>query len=149
MDYSNDDDDDDDDGDGDDDDSDDDDDDMMMLLLLLFFFFFFFLSPEGRPGMSDVSCLESQGCHLIPFCYYNNNKNISRTLNPSVSNQPEAQSTFQLKLSKLHIQLKPSKQKCSDVKRKNNNNNRKTSKQTNKSRELAGKGARSKHQVNN
>ena len=27
-------------------------------------------SPEGRPGMSDVSPrLESQGCHLIPLCY--------------------------------------------------------------------------------
>ena len=26
--------------------------------------------PEGRPGMSDVpSCLESQGCHLIPLSY--------------------------------------------------------------------------------
>ena len=31
------------------------------------------VTPEGRPGMSDVSppppCLESQGCHLIPLCH--------------------------------------------------------------------------------
>ena len=30
----------------------------------------FVTTPEGRPGMSDVSpCLVSQGCHLIPLCY--------------------------------------------------------------------------------
>ena len=42
-----------------------------------------------------------------------NNKYISSALNPSVSNQPEAQSAVhvQFKLSKLHIQLKPSKQR--------------------------------------
>ena len=43
----------------------------------------------------------------------NNNKYISRALNPSVSNQPEAESAVhvQVKMSKLHIQLKPSKQR--------------------------------------
>ena len=45
----------------------------------------------------------------------NNNKYkyIFRALNPSMSNQPEAQNAahVQLKLSKLHIQLKPSKQR--------------------------------------
>ena len=42
-----------------------------------------------------------------------NNKYISRALNPSVSNQPEAQSAVhvQFKLSKLHIQFKASKQR--------------------------------------
>ena len=42
-----------------------------------------------------------------------NNKYISRALNPSVSNLPDAQNTVhvQFKLSKLHIQLKPSKQR--------------------------------------
>ena len=42
-----------------------------------------------------------------------NNKYISRALNPSVSNQPEAQSAVhvQLRLSKVHVQLKLSKQR--------------------------------------
>ena len=67
-------------------------------------------------------------------------------LNPSVSNQPEAQSAVhvQLKLSKLHIQLKPSKQRNQQHKKKKN-----TSKQTNKSQGLVSTGARSKFQVNN
>ena len=31
---------------------------------------FLFNTPEGRPGMSDIShYLESQACHLIPLCY--------------------------------------------------------------------------------
>ena len=70
----------------------------------------------------------------------NNNEYISRELNPSVSNQPEDQGAVhvQLKLSKLHIQLKPSKQR--------NQRRRKT---RNKSRGWAGKGARSKYSVNN
>ena len=43
----------------------------------------------------------------------NNNKYIPRALNPSVSNLHEAQSAVHghLKLSKLHIQLKPNKQR--------------------------------------
>ena len=43
----------------------------------------------------------------------NNNNNISKALNPSVSNLHEAESAVrvQLKLSKQHIQLKPSKQR--------------------------------------
>ena len=55
---------------------------------------------------------ESTTCHENRTTT-NNDKYISRALNPSVSNQPEAQSAVhvQLKLSKLHIQLKPSKQR--------------------------------------
>ena len=51
--------------------------------------------------------------HTDNYTIHNNNKYISRALNPSVSNLPEAQSAvhIQLKLSKLHIQLKPSKQR--------------------------------------
>ena len=54
----------------------------------------------------------------------NNNKYISRALNPAVSNQPGAQSAVhvQWKLCKLHIQLKPSKQR---------NQRRQKNKQTN------------------
>ena len=75
----------------------------------------------------------------------NNKKYISRALNPSVSNLTEAQSAVhvQLKLSKLHIQLKPRKQ------RNQRRQKTKQNKQTNKSRWWAGKGARSKYQVNN
>ena len=45
--------------------------------------------------------------------HHHHHQYISRALNPSVSNLPEAQSAVhvQLKLSKLHIQLKPSKQR--------------------------------------
>ena len=64
-----------------------------------------------------------QDTHRIVFEEYNtdndnnsnndNNKYIFRELNPSVRNQPEVQSAVhvQSKLSKLHIQLKPSKQR--------------------------------------
>ena len=76
---------------------------------------------------------------------------ICRELNPSVNNQPEAQSTVhvQLKLSKLHIQLKPSKQRNKQRQQTNKQKPTTTGKQTNKSRGLAGKGARFKYQVNN
>ena len=80
--------------------------------------------------------------HLAPTNNNNNNDNqyISRALNPSVNNQPEAQSG-------VHVQLKPSKE-TSEVKKKKFKTTH-TSKQTKKSRGWAGKGARSKYQVNN
>ena len=61
------------------------------------------------------------------WTYNNNNSNnkyISKALNPSVSNQPEAQSALlvPLKLSKLRNQLKPNKQR--------NQQRQKTNKQT-------------------
>ena len=71
-----------------------------------------------------------------------------------MSNQPYAQSAVQVqsKISKLHIQLKPSKQRnqrCKKNKNINNTHTQKTSKQTNKSHGWAGKGARYKYQVSN
>ena len=71
----------------------------------------------------------------------NNNKYISRALNPSVSNLREAQSAaqVQLKLSKVHYSIKNQANKeTSDVR-----------KQTHNSQGWADKGARSKQQVNN
>ena len=51
----------------------------------------------------------------------NNNNNISKAINPSVNNLHEAQNAVhvQLKLSQLHTQWKPSKQK--NQRRQNNN----------------------------
>ena len=53
----------------------------------------------------------------------NNDKYISRAVNPSVGNLPEAQSAVhvQLKLSNLHIQLKPSKQRNQRLQETKNN----------------------------
>ena len=71
----------------------------------------------------------------------NNNKCISRALNPSVSNQPEAQSAVyvQLKLSKLHTQLKPSKQRNQ---RRQKQINKQTNKQTKQKKQQANKQAK-------
>ena len=44
--------------------------DRLWLFAYFSLHYFVACTPEGRPGMSDVSpCLESQGCHLIPVCY--------------------------------------------------------------------------------
>ena len=61
----------------------------------------------------------------------NNNNNISKAINPSVNNLHEAQNAVhvQLKLSKLHIQLKPSKQR-----------NQQKKKERKKERKKAGRG---------
>ena len=63
----------------------------------------------------------------------NNNKYISRAPNLSVSNQAEAQSAVhaQLELSKLHSQLKPSKQR-NKRRQKKKTTTTKTNKQANK-----------------
>ena len=65
----------------------------------------------------------------------NNNKYISRALNPFVSNQPEAESAVhvQLKLTKPHIQLKPSKQRNQRRKKKSTQKNKQQ--QTNKQKQ--------------
>ena len=89
-------------------------------------------------------------CHqkLLKFdnTQYNSNKYISRALNPSVRKLPEAPSAVhvQPKLRKLHIQLKPSKQWNQRLQKNKTKKNK-----TKKSRGWAGKGARSKCQVNN
>ena len=69
--------------------------------------FFFFGKWELGKGLLLLFPLSVSLSLSLSKAEYNNNNNkyISRVLNPSVSNQPEAQSAVhvQLKLSKLHF----------------------------------------------